>query len=72
MMSPTLSAPVSGDVKIMPRLPLSKYAAVLCEAVRDYGFPAVAYDFTGRKTIHHDNMLAVAYSAEVEHGFRGS
>ena len=40
-------------------LPLKQYAALLCEAIRDYDFPAVTYDFTEEKPLHHDNMLAV-------------
>ena len=40
-------------------LPLQQYAALLCEAIRDYDFPAVAYDFTEEKPLHHDSMLAV-------------
>ena len=31
----------------------------LCEAIRDYDFPAVTYDFTEEKHLHHDSMLAV-------------
>ena len=40
-------------------LPLKQYAALLCEAIEDYDFPAVTYDFTEEKPIHHDSMLAV-------------
>ena len=40
-------------------LPLQQYAALLCEAIRDYDFPAVTYDFTEEKPLHHDSMLAV-------------
>ena len=40
-------------------LPLQQYAALLCEAIRDYDFPAVTYDFTEEKELHHDSMLAV-------------
>ena len=40
-------------------LPLQQYAALLCEAIRDYNFPAVTYDFTEEKELHHDSMLAV-------------
>ena len=40
-------------------LPLKQYVALLCEAIRDYDFPAVTYDFTEEKPIHHDSMLAV-------------
>ena len=31
----------------------------MCEAIRDYDFPAVTYDFTEEKELHHDSMLAV-------------
>ena len=40
-------------------VPLEQYAALLCEAIRDYDFPAVTYDFTEEKPLHHDSMLAV-------------
>ena len=40
-------------------LPLKQYAALLCDAIEDYDFPAVTYDFTEEKPIHHDSMLAV-------------
>ena len=40
-------------------LPLQQYAALLCEAIRDYDFPAVTYDFTEEKELHHDSMLGV-------------
>ena len=40
-------------------VPLEQYAALLCEAIRDYDFPAVPYDFTEEKHLHHDSMLAV-------------
>ena len=40
-------------------LPLQQYAALLCEAIRAYDFPAVAYDFTEGKELDHDSMLPV-------------
>ena len=40
-------------------LPLKQYAALLCEAIRDYDFPTVTYDFTEEKPLHHDSMRAV-------------
>ncbi len=40
-------------------LPLQQYAALLCEAIRDYDFPVVTYDFTEEKPLHHGSMLAV-------------
>ena len=38
---------------------MSGEPALLCEAIRDYDFPAVTYDFTEEKELHHDSMLAV-------------
>ena len=40
-------------------LPLQQYAALLCETIRDYAFPAVTYDFTEEKELRHASMLPV-------------
>ena len=40
-------------------VPLKEYAALLCEAIREYDFPAVTYDFTEEKPLHYDSMRAV-------------
>ena len=47
------------EASLCQDVPLEQYAALLCEAISDYDFPAVTYDFTEEKPLHHDNMLAV-------------
>ena len=43
----------------VPQLPRPEYAAVLCEAVEDYGFPKVTWDFEEEKETRHDGMPSV-------------
>ena len=46
----------------MPKLSLPEYAALLCEALRRYDFPAVTCKFTtdgNLKPYRHDSMLSV-------------
>lgn len=43
----------------VPQLTRPEYAAVLCEAVGDYGFPKVTWDFEEERETRHDSMSSV-------------
>ena len=45
--------------KIMQKLPLKQYAALLCETIGRYDFPPVTYDFAKNEEIRHSGMRAV-------------
>ena len=43
----------------VPQLPRAEYAAVLCDALGDYGFPKVTWDFRRATETRHESMSAV-------------
>ena len=43
----------------MPHLPRPEYAALLCEAVENYGFPKVTWDFREERETRHESMSSV-------------
>ena len=45
----------------MQKLPLKQYAALLCEIIGKYDFPAITYNFAKNEEIRHCSMLAVEH-----------
>ena len=51
--------PIEGGGTGVPQLPRAEYAAVLCDALGDYGFPKVTWDFRGATETRHESMSSV-------------